>query len=191
MPKKDPFALEYKYITLPNGKRKRVPKGVDELVEKGIDTEAAKVRHQEDDIVSWYMQGKSLKECASLLGLSSANAIYHLKAKDERFSNKLDRARASRGFYFEEKVVETAEQTLGESTEEVAAARLKVDAFKWAAGVNNPDVHGNKTKILGATAPTVFIIDTGIRRDGDEPIEVRAEPASNSAILPAPEGDPT
>jgi predicted transcriptional regulator len=172
--KKDPFALKYTWIRDANGKRKRVPVGVDLAVERGLATcQTSLVKENEDQIVTLYLEGSKIKDIANKIGVSPS-AIYNYKTKDKRFSDRMDTARASRGFVFEDKVVEVAEEVKGYSSEEVAAARLKVDAYKWAAGVNNPDVHGSKTKVIGGGAPTVLIIDTGFR---EEPIEVPAGPA--------------
>lgn len=174
MSKKDPYALKYTFIRDANGKRKRVPVGVDMSVERGLATrQSALVKENEDQIVTLYLEGEKINAIAKKIGVAPS-AIYSYKTKDKRFSDRMDEARASRGFVFEDKVIEVAEEVKGESSEEVAAARLKVDAYKWAAGVNNPDVHGSKTKVVGTGAPTVILIDTGFK---DEPIEVVAGPA--------------
>ena len=99
-------------------------------------------------------------------------------------------AMESRGFLFQDKAISAAEDARGDSSEEVAAQRLKVDTYKWAAEVNNPEVFGKKTKIEGTTAPTVIVIETGIRREEQPAIEVKATEVPPSDALPIPEPAP-
>ena len=50
-----------------------------------------------------------------------------------------------------------------------AAPKEKISALQWAAEKGNAERFGTKTKIVGdKNAPVVFVIDTGIRRRGDE-----------------------
>lgn len=128
-----------------------------------------------EKIVMLYVAGHSLTEISKTLKIPY-HTIHYWKNRRADFRKDLEAARQGRAFYYEDKALETAEATKGQSSEEVAAARLKVDTYKWAAGVNNPETFGTKTKILGdPNQPLQIIVNTGIIREEDQPIEVPSE----------------
>lgn len=187
-PRKDPVTgLEYKLLRDARGIRRQVLVG--ENAARKLAHGEAMNRHSialEDEIVQEYLEGKSIREIAKSKKLR-VNTIFYWQNKHPSFREKMKRARADRGAYFEEKAIEAAESAEGSSTEEVAEKRLKVETYKWAAGVNNPDVYGSRTKVVGdPDRPITFVIDTGIRREpeakevpniiGEGPEEPEKEP---------------
>ena len=58
--------------------------------------------------------------------------------------------------------------------EEVAGLKLRSELYKWGAERSNPE-YGTRVTSSGPSGPMQIIIDTGIRRDGDEVEHVEAE----------------
>ena len=54
--------------------------------------------------------------------------------------------------------------------EEIAAKKVSIDAYKWAAEKGNPDLYGKKQEIRheGAAPQTMLVINTGIVRKPKE-----------------------
>lgn len=126
-----------------------------------------------DEIIDLYMGGKAITEISRMPGMPSATAIYHWIQRRPDFKAKMKAARESRGIYFEEKAIEAAEDAQGESSEEVAAQRLKADTYKWAAEVNNPEVYGKRTKVVGdPNAPIAFTVVTGVPESQEKEVQL-------------------
>lgn len=75
---------------------------------------------------------------------------------------ELDRARRDRAESLRDKAVETAETAT--ARDPVDAASLKVDTYKWAAGVDH-EKYNPKTKVEASiNTPTQIVVFTGIDR---------------------------
>lgn len=159
-----------------HGKRRYVPQGTD--LETLASNDKGETWHKfntivADKIVELHMQGNSLDAISKEKGFPPVKIIYHWIQHNITFKNKIMQARQMRGFYFENKVMAEAEAV---DADNYNAQRVKIDAAKWLAKVNNPDVFGEKTKISGdKDAPLTFVVDTGIRREEDEQKIVEAE----------------
>lgn len=174
LPKKDPYALKFKKVRNSLGQLKYVPEG-DDATKISSFTEFMYTPEVGENVIALYAEGLSMREIGLKLQIP-LTVIWRWMRKRSHFRVRMHAARATRGFYFEEKAIGAAEEARGDSSEEVQAQRLKVDTYKWAASVNNPDTHGNRTKVVGdPNAPISFIIDTGVRRSA--PIEVESSPA--------------
>lgn len=96
-----------------------------------------------------------------------ANIDYPLYVKWKKlypeFRDLVDEARRDRGERFFDKIEETVEET-GTDEDEIALARLKVDAYKHLAGVSDPGKYGTKTQVSGTIGVARLVVDTGIRR---------------------------
>jgi hypothetical protein len=161
------------------GKTHYVPEGAD-LNALGIrsNTKHVITKSLSEEIVAHYSAGKSIVEIAKIPGMVPLSAIYCYMHTHKDFGVRMREAKKNRGIVHEERALEIAEK-LGTrtrkdengdevpvmpSSEEVQAARLKVDVHKWAAGVNDPENYGNKTKIIGdPNQPISFVIETGFR----------------------------
>jgi hypothetical protein len=178
--------LELEWVTTASGKRVQLPVGADKsAIQTDGRTKYLFTIEKGDKIVEHYSHGLSMKAISEIRGMPPVAIIYNWMKNRRDFAMKMKEARALRGIYFEERGIEIAEETVGSSSEEVAAARLKVETMKWAAEVNNPDVYGKKTKLVGdPSAPIAFIIDTGIRREDLKDIEIDAEPSTPTKASP-------
>lgn len=115
-------------------------------------------------IVDRYIEGESLSKIAKTDGMPSYTAILNWTKNNDVFRKMMDGARAARALNFEDKALSAADEVLDmEDKDRAAVARLRFDAFKWGAEVNDPAQYGKKTTISGdASKPIVFQIVTGV-----------------------------
>lgn len=115
-------------------------------------------------------EGKTIKEIGLMEGFPPAYVIHGWSRKYPEFKAEIKAAREARAEYFHDEVIETAKNTKEYKNK---SDRLKIESYKWAAAVNDPATFANRTKISGdADAPLTIILDTGVPRAIDEPIDV-------------------
>lgn len=103
--------------------------------------------------------GASLIKACQKLNLEYAT-ISRWKREQETFRLGLEQADKDRAQYLAEEVLDEAR--------EKATPKDKIAALQWAAEKGNAEKFGTKTKLIGGSqGPTVFVIETGIRRSGD------------------------
>ena len=111
------------------------------------------------------MEGMTVREIGLLEGYPTRGVIDNWARTYPEFREQLKQARAARAEYFHDEIIEVARNT---NEFQNKADRLKIDAYKWVAAVNDPGTYGNQTKLTGdANAPLSFVIETGVRRSGD------------------------
>ena len=143
------------------------------LVPKGLDLSGYRFHRRSfcgitaDIICQRIVEGESLYRICKDPNMPSYSTVCKWKRNNSDFVEDLDQARVDRSEYY-------ADQAIHEGMEithkdDVPVATLKHNVMKWAAGVGDAGRYGTKTKIVGdVNAPVSFIIDTGIRRSGDE-----------------------
>lgn len=164
MPRKSTHGLKFRKIQDAAGNWHRVPVGIDraDYFASLAPGRVPFTLEIADQIVSLYTECKSLEAVAKEVGVTRA-VIYFWMARHADFKLRVKAAREIRGFVAEDKAIQAAEEA---DEDNVQAQRLKAETYRWAAAVNNPEVHGTKTKIVGdPNQPVSFIIDTGIRRE--------------------------
>ncbi len=131
-----------------------------------------------DAICNLVREGKTFAQISKQIGIPT-HTIYHWRTLHPDFNQRLLAARADRADFFHNKIVEVVENLDDVSEDRSSMEKLKIDSYKWLAGVDNPDIYGNKTKISGdPNAPLQIILDTGIRRDALPDASVPAEVVS-------------
>ncbi len=124
-----------------------------------------------EQIVGLLIEGHTLTEIGLIDGMPSRRCMYTWMTKYKEFEERVKKARQLRAEYYHDAAITTAEDS---NRKTIHSDRLKVDTYKWAAGVADREQFGNHTKITGdVNAPIGFIINTGIQRD--EPKDVVAE----------------
>jgi hypothetical protein len=119
-------------------------------------------------------EGLTLKQIGDLVGFPPTHTIKQWTMKHPEFKGLLNEARALRAEHFHDKVIEVAENCEYES--DAAPSRVKIDAFKWAAKVGDPNVYGDKTKISGdPSAPLGFVFMTGVPDPEPPAIEAKGK----------------
>ncbi len=153
----------------------KAPDGKDCYIQKGInpDKVLSPVPKYEfswiiaDIVCQRIVEGERISSICKDKNIPSYGIISRWRRENTKFDEALKLAQEERAELFHDKAIKVAEESKDKN--EVANDTLKVNTYKWAAGVGNPDRFGNKTKLVGdKNAPLAFVLDTGIRRKGDE-----------------------
>lgn len=108
-------------------------------------------------IADHYAEGKSLHWISQLSEMPRYNTILRWAKENTEFRMLLDAVRTERALHFEDKAIESAENARGKD-----ADRLRFDAYKWGAEVNDPTRYGKKVTHGGdSSRPITFVINTG------------------------------
>jgi hypothetical protein len=154
-------------VTREDGSKVTVQKNI-ALDEKTLGIRGAKMTPLLVDVLcSRVAGGESLKKISEEADMPSYAMISKWAAEDEKFAEKLERARASRAEYYAEKAVEVAEDAMP-TLAGVAKAKLHVDTLWKAAEADKPQRFSPKLKVTGEIKHAhSLVVDTGIRRVGD------------------------
>lgn len=118
---------------------------------------------QAEAIACLIAEGNSLRMIARRPGFPSLQIMRRWRTDHPEFEERLRNARKDRADYYVDKVIDAAEAATDK--EDAPAAKIKIDAFRWAAGVDDPDMYANKAKVQGdAAVPITIIVNTGISR---------------------------
>lgn len=97
----------------------------------------------------------------------SRYVINKWRLENTEFNQMIRAARELRAEYFQDLAIKTAEAI--KSKDEAAIAAVQIATYKWAASVNDPGTFGKRAELKAQiNMPTQIIVDTGIRRPGDE-----------------------
>lgn len=169
-----------------NGKKIRVPKGTNPDQLPHTVWPYSKITC--DHICNLVSEGHTLSEIGLMEGLPNKTCIQNWQREYPEFRQAMKVARELRAEVFHDKIVEVAKNAK-EST--AKRDRLKLDAYKWVAGVNDPGTFGNQTKIVGdANAPLKLIVETGVRLAGDPGSGPNPGVSGDQPSLPQPPETP-
>lgn len=116
-----------------------------------------------DVICQKVVEGHSLTQICGKDGIPPYPTVIRWQQQHPEFKEALQYARQDRSETFHDKAINQAEKSI-----DSGADKLRVDTYKWAASVGNPETYGSKTKVIGdKNAPLQLIVDTGIRRPED------------------------
>lgn len=117
-----------------------------------------------DSIVQQFIAGVPLYKIAGQDGMPSYTTLLRWVQSREEFREALQAARIARALHFEDAALRSAgEPDSPLDKDDVPGQRLKFDAMKWAAEVNNPVVYGRKTIVEGnVDKPLVLVVKTGV-----------------------------
>jgi hypothetical protein len=107
--------------------------------------------------------GEALMNICSDPQMPSYSTFCRWRRENEVVRLAYEAALFDRADSMRDRAVNTAEKA-----EEAGHERLKVDTYKWAASVDNPNKYSTKTKADVTVGVTQWVIDTGVRRPGDE-----------------------
>lgn len=118
-----------------------------------------------DIICTKVLDGRSLGDICNEPGMPPYHVLAQWRRKFPECDEKIKLARSDYAEILREQVLAEAMAADKDTAQE---AKLRMDALKWAAGVDNPDRYGNKTKVnVEGSIATQLIVDTGIRRPED------------------------
>jgi hypothetical protein len=123
----------------------------------------------EELICAMYRDGTPLRKIAENLGMPSSTTILVHRERNPEFSAQLRQAARSTAFRYWDDYIDLMDKIKKGTVREdaVAAERLLRDMLKDALRFMDRDTYGDQTKVTAEVAHT-FILETGIRRQGDE-----------------------
>lgn len=135
-----------------------------------------------DVICQKIMEGRSITDICRESGMPSYTLFCRWRREHSWIDEHIERARRDRAEHYRDKILLEAE--IATSTKDpINATNTKIDAYKWAAAHDKPEVYSPKAK-LEATVniPTQIIVSTGINRERSVDVHVQQEPEQ----IPAP-----
>ncbi len=106
-----------------------------------------------DDICEQISDGKSLREICSGVGMPNKATVFRWLAADPELSDQYARAREEQAdVLFDECLAiadqyESATEKLGDGTDHIQRAKLRIDTRKWMAGKLRPKKYGEKIDV--------------------------------------------
>jgi len=120
-----------------------------------------------DVICQKIAEGGKIMEICQQEGFPCYAVFSKWRRENEDFASQVRQAIVDRGEMMADLALLAAEEAV--TKDEVASQRLKFEARKWRASVDNPEKFQQRTKISGdANNPVTFVIETGVRRQGDD-----------------------
>lgn len=111
------------------------------------------------------LEGKGVLAACKEVGISYTTYA-KWKSNYESFRTIVEQARQDRGEVFFDRIEEYVMQA-GDNEDEIALARLRMDAMKYLAQVSDPRRFSPTTKVDAKIGIAKVVVDTGIRRVGD------------------------
>lgn len=115
------------------------------------------------------LDGKGIRGACEEVGITYYTYCQWRK-RYAQFKDLVDEARRDRGEQFFDKMEAIVENTSADE-DEIALSRLKTDTYKHLAAVSDSRRFNPSTKIDATVAVARVIVDTGIRRAGEEATE--------------------
>ena len=99
-----------------------------------------------DAICDRIAEGESLRDICACDDMPGRTAVLKWLANDAEFASQYARAREAQGDVMDDMIMAEA---LSCDASNAAAARVRIDAFKWRAGKLKPKVYGEKVEHTG------------------------------------------
>lgn len=107
-------------------------------------------------IADLYAQNMSLYRISQQAEMPAYQTLLRWVKKHPELREALDAVRTTRALVYEDKALQVAEEACGKD-----ADRIKLEAYRWAAEVNDPARYGKKGVQTTESRPTVIIVQTG------------------------------
>jgi len=116
-------------------------------------------------------EGHTIAAIGRMSEFPSSAIIFNWLGKHPDFKEAMEQARIDRAEVYHDKALEVAENVTDK--EDVPAARLKIDTYKWAAEKGDKSRYGTSKIDIDVNQRDIVVIDTGIDRSKtyDEPID--------------------
>ena len=96
---------------------------------------------KEAQFIALIAEGKTWNQCAAIMGCAESTFSRWLaKADADELRKQYAHAREAQGDAYADRVIDVAEDV----TLDAAEKRVRMDAYKWAAGKRKPKVYGDK-----------------------------------------------
>lgn len=100
----------------------------------------------EESLFEHIASGGSVWDWCQQEGKPGYSTVMRWREDDPAFREKYTRAQEAQGDYYAERVVSTAENCIADANE-IQLAKVKIDAYKWAAGKRKPKEYGDKSSV--------------------------------------------
>jgi hypothetical protein len=118
-----------------------------------------------DEICTRIVQGEALTRICGSGNMPNYPTLCRWRREHPWVEQALDNARKDRAEVMRDKVMNEADNAVSHK-DPITATQTRIDAYKWAAGVDSPEKYSPRAKIGDlVVAPTQIIIQTGIDRD--------------------------
>lgn len=135
-------------------------------------------------ICAFVRDGYPLAAIPKLVGIEP-DTMYFWRRSHPDFKEALKEARLIAAEAFANKAVQAAEDAANVGKDGIPACKLQVDTYKWMAEKMDPEVYGNRTKVVGdVDQPVAIMINTGIVRT-EQPSAKPAETITNDESDPS------
>lgn len=125
-------------------------------------------------ICALFASGATMSAISRMPEMPSLETLYRWVQNNKVFREMLDDARATRAFSAEDRIADLAELPIDKDS--APGERLRFDALKFLAEVNNPARYGKKTTISGdKNNPVVLVVQTGVPEPVAPAIELTAD----------------
>jgi hypothetical protein len=147
-----------------------LPDGSTVLMQAGIDPGALALTTSYpfsqitvDLICQLVCEGQSIMNVCKKPGFPNYATLCQWRRQHPHIEKQLEQARVDRGEYYRDRAVQEAE--LSESTKDpINASALKVDTYKWAAGMDNAKFSPKSKVEATLNTPVQIMVATGIDR---------------------------
>lgn len=117
-----------------------------------------------DIICQRIAEGMSITDICKTQGMPTYSTLTRWRRLHPEVQEALAQARIDRAEAFRDKAVKEAASAEGKDP--ISGPALRVDTYKWAASVDDPQRYSQKAKIEAQiNMPTQIIVETGIRRE--------------------------
>lgn len=120
------------------------------------------------EIIQRVIEGETITSIARDPEMPKRQKIHEWLALHKEFKVQYDEAKKLRAECYADKAIHEAESCT--DPKEVPVHKLRIDTYKWAAGVGNPNEYHPRPK--EENQGTIFVINTGIRRDEKPVIDI-------------------
>jgi hypothetical protein len=110
-----------------------------------------------DEICKRIMKGESLASVCRDDFMPRRQVVYDWLAANKIFADNYARATEVRADHVFDEVMDIADDPMNLTPENLNAARLKIDARKWALGKMQPKKYGDKLELGGNVGMTVTL----------------------------------
>ena len=135
--------------------------------------------HKAMRICTLVREGKTLAEISQIGGMPPLEVIAHWQRKDRMFAEEMKIARKERGEHFFDRAMMIANNAAEGliHKEDVPAATLASNLYRWGAERSKPESYGNKVTHEGnAEKPILMrVINTGINRQKPDVVVAKTE----------------
>lgn len=135
-----------------------------------------------DIICQKIVEGRNLTDICREPGMPTYTTFCRWRREHTWIEEHIERARRDRAEQYRDRVLTEADSAHS-SKDPINATNTKIEAYKWAAAIDKPEVYSPKAKLEATVnVPTQIIVATGI--DRSRPVDVHVPPQEDVQEIP-------